>query len=291
MKKVTKAVIPAAGLGTRMLPIARTVPKEVLPVVDKPVMEYLVREAVDSGITDILIITNRGKGAIEDYFDYSPEYEIALEKKGKLKELAEIREIAESVNITFIRQKNPKGLGHAISCARAFTGDEPFCVLYGDDIIDSQVPACRQLIDVYDKYGKAVAGVREVSHDQIQKYCSLGVEPLDAPGEYKVYDMVEKPSPDQILSYQSILGRVLLTPEIYDILDNTKPGAGNEIQLTDAMCVLAKTVGMNAYEFEGTRYDMGSKFGFLQANCEYAIKHPELGEQFKEYIKELAKKI
>lgn len=290
MKKITKAVIPAAGLGTRMLPIARTVPKEVLPIVDRPVMEYLVREAADSGITDVLIITNRGKGAIEDYFDFSPEYEEKLLKKGKQKEYEEIREIAKRINVSFIRQKEAKGLGHAVRCAKAFTGEDPFVVLYGDDVINAKTPVCRQLMDVYEKYGMAVAGVKRVSDEQICKYCSLGVDALDEEhGEYKIYDMVEKPKPQEVMSNFSILGRVLLTPEIYDILDITKPGAGNEIQLTDAMRTLAKTSGMTALEFEGKRFDMGSKLGFLQANCEYALSHSEVGEDFKKYLCELVK--
>ncbi|MBE6573630.1 MAG: UTP--glucose-1-phosphate uridylyltransferase [Ruminococcaceae bacterium] len=287
-KKITKAVIPAAGLGTRMLPIARTVPKEVLPIVDRPCIEYLVREAVDSGITDILIITNRGKGAIEDYFDYSPEYESALLSKGKTDEYNAIREIADKVNIQFIRQKQPKGLGHAVNCARAFIGDEPFVVLYGDDVIMGDIPVCRQLIDTYERYGLAVAGVKEVPDELVVKYCTLGVEALDKDaGEYKIYDMIEKPAPDKILSNYSILGRVLLTPDIFDILDNTPPGAGNEIQLTDAMRTLTLTKGMCALDFKGKRYDMGSKLGFLTANVDTALKHPELAEDFKAYLKSL----
>lgn len=288
MKKITKAVIPAAGLGTRMLPIARTVPKEVLPIVDRPVIEYLVREAVDSGITDILIITNRGKGAIEDYFDFSPEYEAALLAKGKEDVYNEIRELPQRVNIQFIRQKQAKGLGHAVNCARAFIGDEPFVVLYGDDVIMGEVPVCRQLIDTYEKYGKAVAGVKAVSNELIVKYCSLGVMPLDEKaGEYDIYDMIEKPSLEQKMSNFSILGRVLLTPDIFDILDNTPPGAGNEIQLTDAMGTLSRTKGMTALDFKGKRYDMGSKLGFLTANIDVALTHPEVAEDFKAYLRSL----
>ncbi|MBE6687196.1 MAG: UTP--glucose-1-phosphate uridylyltransferase [Ruminococcaceae bacterium] len=288
MKKITKAVIPAAGLGTRMLPIARTVPKEVLPIVDRPAIEYLVREAIDSGITDILIITNRGKGAIEDYFDYSPEYEAALLAKGKTDAYNDIRELPERANIQFIRQKSPKGLGHAVSCARAFAGEDPFVVLYGDDIIMGDIPCCRQLIDTYEKYGKAVAGVKAVPDELVVKYCSLGVTPLDEEaGEYDIYDMIEKPAKEDILSNFSILGRVLLTPDIFDIIDNTPPGAGNEIQLTDAMCTLARTKGMTALDFKGKRYDMGSKLGFLQANIDVALKHPEVAQELKAYLKEL----
>ncbi len=292
MKKISKAVIPAAGLGTRMLPIAKSVPKEMLPIVDRPVIEYLVREAVDSGITDILIITNRGKGAIEDHFDFSPEYESALLKKGMTEAYNGIRELVEKVNIQFMRQKETKGLGHAIGCAKSFAAGEPFVVLYGDDLIRYKAPVCAQLISVYEKYGKSVAGVKEVSKEQVMKYCSLGVEPLDASkGEYEIYDMIEKPKEEEILSHLSVLGRVLLTPDIFDIIDSTPPGAGGEIQLTDAMCTLAKTKGMTALEFEGTRYDIGSKAGFLMANCEYALEHNELGDQFREYLKDLAKKL
>ncbi|MBR5515216.1 MAG: UTP--glucose-1-phosphate uridylyltransferase [Clostridia bacterium] len=288
MKKITKAVIPAAGLGTRMLPIARTVPKEVLPIVDRPVIEYLVQEAVDSGITDILIITNRGKGAIEDYFDFSPEYEAALLAKGREDTYNEIRELPQKVNVQFIRQKEPKGLGHAVNCARAFVGNEPFVVLYGDDVIMGDVPCCRQLINTYEKYKKSVAGVKAVSDELIVKYCSLGVTALDeALGEYDIYDMIEKPSLDQKMSNFSILGRVLLTPEIFDILDNTPPGAGNEIQLTDAMGTLCKSYGMTALDFKGKRYDMGSKLGFLTANIDVALQHPEVSEDFKKYLKSL----
>ena len=287
MKKVTKAVIPAAGLGTRMLPIARTVPKEILPVVDRPVMDYLVREAADSGITDVLIITNRGKGAIEDYFDYSPEYEIKLREKGKLKELEQMRELVDRVNVHFVRQKEPRGLGHAISCARAFTGDEAFCVLYGDDIVFSDVPVCKQMMDAYDKYGLGVAAVQPVSDEQIVKYCSLDVTHIEG-REYHVKNMIEKPKPEEKFSNLSILGRVLLTPDIYDIIDNTAPGAGNEIQLTDAMKTLAQTKGMTAVEFVGKRYDIGSKMGFLEANVEHALRDPELADKFGEYIKKIA---
>ncbi len=287
MKKITKAVIPAAGLGTRMLPIARTVPKEVLPIVDRPVMEYLVREAADSGITDILIITNRGKGAMEDYFDYSPEYEQKLIEKGKTKELEELRELVGRVNVHFIRQKEPRGLGHAISCARAFTGNEAFCVLYGDDVVYSDIPVCRQMMDSYEKYGLAVAAVQPVTDEQIVKYCSLDVTHIEG-REYHVKDMIEKPKPEEKFSNLSILGRVLLTPDIYDILDRTAPGAGNEIQLTDAMKELARTKGMTAVEFLGKRYDMGSKMGFLEANVEFALRDPALSAGFRAYLKEIA---
>ena len=288
-KKITKAVIPAAGLGTRMLPIARTVCKETLPIVDRPAISYLVNEAIDSGATDILIITNRGKGAMEDYFDYSPEYEAALRAKGKDALVEELRRDVERANIYFIRQKEPRGLGHAVLAARNFIGNEPFYVLYGDDVIMSKTPVCAQLRDAYEKYGKAACGVKEVTAEQILKYSSLDAKPIEGSGNcYNVTDMIEKPKPEEVITRLSILGRVLLTPDIFDILAETKPGAGGEIQLTDAMRVLAQSVGMTAVDFEGKRYDLGSKLGFLYANVESALCDPELGGEFREYLKELA---
>lgn len=284
---VRKAVIPAAGLGTRMLPIARAVPKEMLPIVDKPAIHYLVEEAADSGVTDILIITNRGKGAMEDYFDYSPEYEEKLRSSGKESWIPPLREICSRVNVTFMRQRETRGLGHAVLRARSFTGDEPFLVLYGDDIIFSKTkPVCAQLIDVYHKYGKAVAGVKEVTPEQIRKYSSLRTAPLEE-NIYSVDTMIEKPAPGEEYSLFSVLGRVLLTPEIYDILERTPPGAGGELQLTDAMKTLAETTGMTALDFEGRRYDLGSKLGFLEANVERALLDPELGGAFREFLKRL----
>ena len=286
--KITKAVIPAAGLGTRMLPIARAVPKEALPVVDKPVISYLVDEAKKSGITDLLIITGRGKDCIEDYFDHSPEYESRLAAKKKFKAIEELHAACEGINVYFIRQQEANGLGHAISKARGFTGNEPFVVLYGDDLVDSEVPVCRQMMDVYENYGeKAVAGVKYVPDEWVEQYCSLDVESLGN-NVYSVRTMIEKPKIEEKYSNLAILGRVLLTPDIYDILAETKPGAGNEIQLTDAMKTLAEQGKMNAVEFEGTRYDMGSKFGFMKANIELALKHPEISEEMRAYIKELA---
>lgn len=288
-KKITKAVIPAAGLGTRMLPIARTVCKETLPIVDRPAISYLVNEAIDSGATDILIITNRGKGAMEDYFDYSPEYETALRAKGKDALVEELRRDAERANIYFIRQKEPRGLGHAVLAARNFIGNEPFYVLYGDDVIMSKTPVCAQLRDAYEKYGKAACGVKEVTAEQILKYSSLDAKPIEGSGNcYNVTDMIEKPKPEEVITRLSILGRVLLTPDIFDILAETKPGAGGEIQLTDAMRVLAQSVGMTAVDFEGKRYDLGSKLGFLYANVESALRDSELGGEFREYLKKLA---
>lgn len=290
MKKVTKAVIPAAGLGTRMLPIARAVPKEALPIVDRPAISYLVEEAKKSGITDVLIITGRNKGCIEDYFDFSPEYEEKISAKGQ--DVSVLRDSAfADMNVYFLRQKQTKGLGHAVGCARAFVGNEPFAVLYGDDIIFSQKPVTLQLIEAYEKYGLGCAGVKEVPDELVRKYCTLKTEAIDGDDRaYHVSDMIEKPGKnDPVYSNYSILGRVILPPEIFDIIDHTKPGAGGEIQLTDAMKELSNTKGMTAIDFEGERFDLGSKLGFMKANVVKALAHEEIGEEFKEYIKEIAK--
>lgn len=287
--KITKAVIPAAGLGTRVLPVSKSMPKEMLPIVDKPAIQYIVEEAVRSGITDILIITNRGKGLIEDHFDRAPELEAHLMKGGSEKEptLKSIIDISRLANIYFVRQKETRGLGHAVNCARSFIGNEPFAVLYGDDVIIGEDPACSQLIRAYEEFGKGVLGVNEVSPEVIGRYSSLKVEPLRE-RLFQCTDMIEKPSPDKVFSNYSILGRCVLPPEIFDILDETPPGSGGEIQLTDAMKVLAQTQGMTAVEFTGKRYDMGNKLGILQATVEVALKHPELAEGFRAYLKEIA---
>ncbi len=288
MQKVRKAVIPAAGLGTRVLPITKVMPKEMLPIVDKPAIQYIVEEAVAAGIEDILIITNRGKGLIEDHFDHAIELETRLEASGRTAVLEQVRASANLANITFIRQKETKGLGHAISCARSFVGNEPFAVLYGDDVILSEDPVCGQLCRAYEQHGKGVVGIKEVTPEQILKYCSLEVSPL-GDRVFSVTDMIEKPQPDQIMSLYSILGRCVLPAEIFDILDNTPPGAGGEIQLTDAMMQLAKTKGMIGVDYVGTRYDMGNKLGVMQAACEVALTHPEIGTDFRAYLKELVK--
>lgn len=289
MKKVTKAVIPAAGLGTRVLPATKSMPKEMLPIVDKPAIQYIVEEAVHSGITDILIITNRGKGLIEDHFDRVPELEARLTSGGAEKEsiLNDIIGISHLANIYFVRQKETRGLGHAVNCARSFVGDEPFAVLYGDDVIIGENPACGQLIKAYEEFGKGVLGVKKVTPEAITKYSSLKVDHIHD-NYFNCTDMIEKPSPDKILSLYSILGRCILTPDIFDILDKTEPGAGGEIQLTDAMCSLARSTGMVAVEYTGKRYDMGNKLGILQAQVEVALKHPEIGKDFKAYLKELS---
>ena len=295
--KITKAVIPAAGLGTRVLPATKNMPKEMFPVVDKPTIQYIVEEAVEAGITDILIITNRGKSLIADHFDASPELEAMLEKSGKTDFLNTVREISNLANITFIRQKEMKGLGHAVLKAKSFVGNEPFAVLYGDGVIISKTPAIKQLIDCYGGFppyeviadGEGVVGVKKVLEKDIHKYGSLKVENLHD-NVFKCTDMKEKPqTKDEVLSLYSILDRCVLPPEIFDILEHTKPGIGGEIQLTDAMREIAVTKGMTAVEFEGTRYDMGNKFGILQAQIEVGLTHPETSELLKDYIKNLAK--
>lgn len=290
--KIRKAVIPAAGLGTRVLPATKSMPKEMLPIVDKPAIHYIVEEAVRSGITDILIITSRGKFSVEDYFDRSPELEQKLLSSGKQEVYKKMLDIANMANIQYVRQQEPKGLGHAILCAKTFVGDEPFAVLYGDDVIISPEgkEATRELCSAYEKYGKAVVGMKQVSKEAILRYSSLAVSPLEEQ-VFAVSDMVEKPSPDKILSLYSILGRCVLPPEIFSILEKTQPGAGGEIQLTDAMKVLATTVGMTGVDFTGTRYDMGNKLGVMQAAVEVSLAHPEIGEDFRKYLKEIAKSL
>ncbi len=285
--KIRKAVIPAAGLGTRMLPASKSVPKEMYPVVDKPAIQFLVEEAVKSGITDILIITARGKEAIEAHFDKNTDYNLRLSATGRTEDLKELDRIESMANIYFIRQKEAKGLGHAVLCAKNFVGNEPFAVLYGDDMIISETPVCRQLADIWEEYGKPVVGVKEVPTEKVLKYCSLKTAPMDKKGLYSVSDMIEKPKPEQIFSNFSILGRVVLPPEIFEILENTAPGAGGEIQLTDAMAELSRKDGILALDYEGKRYDMGSKLGFIMANIDEGLKHPETAQGLKEYLKSL----
>lgn len=286
MKKITKAVIPAAGLGTRVLPATKAIPKEMFPIVDKPAIQYIVEEAVASGITDILIITNRGKDVIENHFDRNPELEQCLTRQNKNDKLEEVVNISKIANIYFLRQKETLGLGHAVNCARSFVGNEPFAVLYGDDVIIGEDPACGQLIRAYEEYGRAVLGVNKVSEKDISKYSSLKVENI-RDNIFNCTDMVEKPSPSEVLSLYSILGRCILTPDIFDILDTTKPGAGGEIQLTDAMKALANTVGMLAVDFTGTRYDIGNKLDIMRACVEIALQHKEIGNEFKEYLRKI----
>ena len=287
--KVKKAIIPAAGMGTRVLPASKAVPKEMLNIVDKPAIQYIVEEAFASGIEDVLIITNRGKGAIEDHFDHAFELETKLEgNESKKKIYDDVVACSNFGNIYFIRQKETKGLGHAVLCAKSFVGNEPFAVLYGDDVILSKTPVTKQLCDAYEKYGKGTVGVKEVPGKAITKYCSLAVDHIED-NCFNCTDMIEKPSEGQILSNYSILGRVVMPPEIFDILEETPLGAGNELQLTDAMKTLAQTKGVVAVDYEGTRYDMGNKFGILQANIEVGLEHPETKDELKAYIKEIAK--
>ena len=289
--KVRKAIIPAAGMGTRVLPASKAVPKEMLNIVDKPAIQYIVEEAFASGIEEILVITNRNKGAIEDHFDHAFELEAKLEcNESKKKIYEDVMACSNFGNIYFLRQKETKGLGHAVLCAKNFIGNEPFAVLYGDDVILSDVPATKQLCNAYEKYGKGVVGVKEVPGLAITKYCSLKTEHIED-NCYNCTDMIEKPKPEEIMGNFSILGRVVLPPEIFDILEETPLGAGNELQLTDAMKTLAQTSGVVAVEYEGKRYDMGNKFGILEANIEVGLKHPETKAELKDYIKKIAESL
>lgn len=286
--KIRKAIIPAAGLGTRVLPASKALPKEMLPIVDKPAIQYIVEEAVKAGITDILIITNRGKGVIEDHFDHSIELEAMLKKRGNTEMLQQLEKTAHLANIYYIRQKETKGLGDAVLRAKEFVGDEPFAVLYGDDVIIGEIPAIGELCEVYEKYGKSVVGIKPVSDELIVKYSSLKIEEV---GEkiFNVTDMIEKPALSEKFSNYSVLGRCVLDSEIFSILEKTPLGAGNELQLTDAMKVLAQKGSMMGIDFSGKRYDMGNKLGILKANIEVGLSHEEIGKDLKEYLKELAK--
>ena len=285
--KVRKAVIPAAGLGTRMLPATKTVPKEMLPLVDKPVIQYIIEEAVAAGIEDILIVTNRAKSAMDDYFDYYPELEERLQRAGKEKELEEVRRSADLANIFYVRQKETKGLGHAISRAKRFVGDEPFAVLLGDDIMRAEKPVIRQLIDASEKYSRSCVGVQYVESSAISKYSSVKVSPLED-RVFSVSDMNEKPTQEQMLSNYAILGRYVLTPDIFPILENLAPGYGGEIQLTDGLKVLAHQGKMMAVDFEGRRYDTGNLKGFLEATVDFALAQPDTGDWMRSFLKERA---
>lgn len=285
MKKIKKAIIPAAGLGTRFLPATKAQPKEMLPIVDKPTLQYIIEEAIDSGIEEILIVTGRSKKSIEDHFDRSIELELELEKKGKLDMLKMVQDISNMVNIHYIRQKEPKGLGHAIYCAKSFIGDEPFAVMLGDDIVDAKTPCLKQLINCYNEYQTTILGVQEVSDSEVDKYGILDAKPIED-NVYKIKDMIEKPNLNEAPSNIAILGRYILTPTIFDILETQQPGKGGEIQLTDALRTLVKTEALYAYIFEGKRYDVGDKLGFLEATIDYALKNPELKDKFIEIIKQ-----
>ena len=289
-KKIRKAIIPAAGLGTRFLPATKAQPKEMLPIVDKPTIQYIIEEAIASGIEEILIITGRSKKCIEDHFDKSVELEMELEKSGKNELLDLVRDISDMVDIHYIRQKEPRGLGHAIHCAKTFVGDEPFAILLGDDVVyNEEKPCLKQLIDCYNEYKTSVLGVQTVPGSHVSKYGIVDGKYIEGK-VYKVKGLVEKPSVEEAPSNVAILGRYIVTPRIFDILENTKPGKGGEIQLTDALLELMGQEAMYAYDFEGRRYDVGDKLGFLEATVEYALRRPELREGFIEYLNNLSEK-
>ena len=284
MKTIRKAVIPAAGFGTRFLPATKAQPKEMLPIVDTPAIQYIVKEALDSGIEEILIITGRSKRAIEDHFDSSVELEELLQKQGKNKQLAMVKDLAD-IKVHFIRQKAPRGLGDAVLCAKAFIGDEPFAVLLGDDIVyNPEKPCLQQLMECYETHPGIILGAQFVPNDKVSSYGIVSGEPL-ADNLYRVNGLVEKPSVDKAPSNLAVLGRYILTPDIFDILENTKPGVGNEVQLTDALA--ASKTDTYALAYEGIRYDTGDKLGYLKATVEYALRNEELGTTFKEYLKGL----
>lgn len=289
MKRIRKAIIPAAGLGTRFLPITKAMPKEMLPIVDKPTIQYIVEEAVASGIEDIIIVTGKGKRAIEDHFDNAPELEHNLREKGKFDLLELVQYSSNLANIHYIRQKEPKGLGHAVWCARHFIGDEPFAVLLGDDIVEGETPCLKQLIDQYEETRASVIGVQQVSEEETHRYGII--DPLTAEGRrYQVSNFVEKPAPGTAPSNLAIMGRYILTPEIFMFLEKQQEGAGGEIQLTDAIHQLNQIQRVFAYDFEGTRYDVGEKFGFLKTTLEFALKNEELKGPLLELMEKMVEK-
>lgn len=288
--KVKKAIIPAAGMGTRVLPASKAVPKEMLNIVDKPAIQYIVEEAVAAGIEDILIITNRGKGVIEDHFDHAFELETNLKDNVSKQHIyEELKAIANLANVYFIRQKETKGLADAILRAKSFVGNEPFGILYGDDVILSEDPVIGQLCRAYEEFGFGAVGVKEVPREDVPKYCTLDVTPL-RDNIMKCNNIIEKPTPDQIMSCYSILGRVVMPPEIFGIIEQTPVDKkSGEVYFTDSMVTLAKQSGLTAVDFVGTRYDMGNKLGIMKANCEVALTHPEIGADFKAYLQELVR--
>jgi UTP--glucose-1-phosphate uridylyltransferase len=286
--KVKKAIIPAAGLGTRFLPATKAQPKEMLPIVDTPTIQYIIEEAIASGIEDILIVTGRGKRAIEDHFDKYLELEETLFKKGKHNQLKEIQKISDMVDIHYIRQKEPKGLGHAIWCARKFIGNDPFAVMLGDDIVVSDPPCLKQLINAFEEKQSTVIGVQEVALEEVSKYGVIDIESSNQEkGLFKVKDLVEKPSIEETPSQIAIMGRYVLTPEILQILEHIEPGAGNEIQLTDALKQLNTVQDVYGYMFNGKRYDIGDKYGFVQATVEFALMRDDLKAPLKKWLKEI----
>ncbi len=289
MSKITKAVIPAAGFGTRFLPYTKAMPKEMLNIVDKPSLQYIVEEAVNSGITDILIITSRGKSIIEDHFDKAPELESILSEKNKIEELNSIKDLHKKANIFFIRQPEMLGLGNAIYMAKSFTKDEPFAILLGDDIVyNDDKPCLKQLIEMYEKFNSSILGVQEIEKKDTSKYGIVGGEKL-TDDVYKVTEMIEKPTPNKAPSNQAILGRYILTSNIYKEIENTPKGAGGEIQLTDAIYRLLEKEPVYSYNFKGKRYDAGNKLGYLQATVEYALRDENLKTDFKKYLKSIIK--
>jgi len=281
--KIKKAIIPAAGLGTRFLPATKAQPKEMLPIVDKPTIQYIVEEAVQSGIEDILIITGRNKRAIEDHFDKSVELELELKKKNQESLLSLVEDISNMVNIHYIRQKEPKGLGHAIYCAKSFVGNEPFAVLLGDDVVDAEVPVLKQMIEQFERYNCTIIGVQEVPEEDVHKYGIVSGTFIED-RLYKVNDLIEKPRREEAPSNIAVLGRYIITPRIFEILEHTPPGKGGEIQLTDALKTLLNYEAIYAYNFIGKRYDVGDKLGYLMATVEYALKREDLREPFKRYL-------
>lgn len=285
--KIKKAVIPAAGLGTRFLPATKAIPKEMLPIVDKPTIQYIVEEVIASGIEDILIITGRNKGSIEEHFDRAVELEDNLEKTNKEELLEEVRKISKMINIHTVRQKDPLGLGHAVYCAKSFVGNEPFAVLLGDDVVDSQKPCLKQMIEVFEQYNSTILGVQPVGWENVNKYGIVSGDKITN-SLYSVRDLVEKPSRDKAPTNIAILGRYIITPKIFEILENTNKGVGGEIQLTDGLKKLCSIEDVFAYTFEGRRYDVGSKIGFLEATVDFALKRDDLREDFKAYLNKLA---
>ncbi len=288
--KITKAVIPAAGFGTRFLPATKAVPKEMLPIIDKPTIQYIAEEAIRAGITDMLIITSRGKDAIVNHFDKAFELEAILERDGKEELLKAVREVSDRLDVHFIRQREQKGLGHAVLCAKSFIGSEPFAVMLGDDVVDSDEPCIGQLMNEFDKCGSTVLGVQKVGAEHVSKYGIVDCERVDGK-LYKVNGMVEKPKPEDAPSDIAVLGRYVLTPGIFKCLEKTPRGAGGEIQLTDGIVMLGETEDIYAYDFDGRRYDIGSKQGFLQATVDFALKRGDLKSEFAEYICKTADKI
>jgi len=284
--RITKAVFPAAGLGTRFLPATKASPKEMLPLVDKPLIQYVVEEAVASGIEEVVLVTGRGKRSIEDHFDVAFELEEDLKAKGKHKLLSEIQRIANLVTFCYIRQKKALGLGHAVLTTRRVVGDEAFAVLLGDDIVDAKIPVLKQMMDIYTRYPYTILAIQKVPKSQTQNYGIIDAKKIED-SVYLVKDLVEKPSPDEAPSNLAIIGRYILTPEIFDALEDTKPGKGGEIQLTDGLKLLMKKQPIYAYEFQGVRHDAGDKLGFLKATVEFGLKNEEFGNEFRSYLQKL----